>query len=446
MIHSFITKKEIPQTEKLKYLIAIPCVNRLERNAVNVIERTFESFEKSGLFSSDIHIDIYLFESGSKDKSYLDFLKKFKDMNGKYQKNIEIIDTNLQLNAVSNTLRMMYYINKYKKKEYDFIIWMDDDIFVCKNFIKNADIWIKKYGNFSIFSSLYIPYNSTQVNKCLALADISHFYGTCCTIFKPALSKYLLKNWYNPHFEKFQYNPDTRFRDTVQLHFPTAKRICVSYPSLVEHMNIGSAIRYRKVEHSGHKSKIFIGEDTDPLLEKYILHNKLLNLQFTPQPIIIEEDPPQNNTQIIIEKENKEIIEKIVEDFVIDQIIEPIFETAIIESNIEIVINEQVINEPVINESAVNEQVINEPVINELVVNESVVNESAVNESVVNESVVNESVVNEQVINEPVINDIVVNESVVNESVVNESIIKNKIVEENDKESKKEKRKYNRKK
>ena len=267
MINSFITKKVIPQNENLKYLIAIPCVNRLERNAVNVIDRTFESFEKSGLFESNIQVDICLFESGSKDKTYLDCINKYKQY-----KNIQIIDTNLKLNAVSNTLRMMYFISKLKKDLYDYVLWMDDDIYVCKNFILNADIWIKRYANFSIFSSLYVPYASTPVNKYLALSNISHFYGTCCTVFKPSLSKYVLNNWYNNHFEKFQYNPDTRFRDSIKLHFPTAKRICVSYPSFVEHMNIGSSIRMKKVENNGHKSKLFIGEDVDPNLTKYILN------------------------------------------------------------------------------------------------------------------------------------------------------------------------------
>jgi hypothetical protein len=267
MIKSFITNKIIPQNNRLKYLIAIPCVNREERNAVNVIDRTFESFEKSGLFQSDIHVDILLFESGSNDKSYLHVIEKYKQY-----KNIQIIDTNLKLNAVSNTLRMMYYISKMKKDAYNYVLWMDDDIYVCKNFILNADIWIKKYANFSIFSSLYVPYESKSVNKFISLANISHFYGTCCTIFKPTLANYVLKNWYNPHFEKFQYNPDTRFRDSIKLYFPMAKRILVSNISYVEHMNIGSSIRWRKVENNGHKAKLFIGEDVDPKLSKYILN------------------------------------------------------------------------------------------------------------------------------------------------------------------------------
>ena len=59
MIHLdyFINKKIIPRDTNLKYLITIPCVNRSERNAINVIERTFESFKKSGMFDSDINFN-----------------------------------------------------------------------------------------------------------------------------------------------------------------------------------------------------------------------------------------------------------------------------------------------------------------------------------------------------------------------------------------------------
>ena len=259
----FITKKEIPYETKLKYLIAIPCVNREERNAINVIDKTFESFKKSGLFDSDIDVTIILFESGSKDTSYLDFTQEYTTL-----KPIQIIYSNISLNGISNTLKMFYYINKLPETLFDFIIWMDDDIFVCNNFIKNADIWIKNYANHSIFSSLYVPYDSVFIKnrKYVQLANLGGFYGTCCTIFKPRLAKYVIPNWYNNHFEKFEYNPDTRFRDSVKKYFPQATKICVSFPSFVEHMNIGSAIKQKKVVKIGHKSKFFIGENSDPKL------------------------------------------------------------------------------------------------------------------------------------------------------------------------------------
>jgi hypothetical protein len=261
-INYFITKKKIPSDTKLKYLITIPCVNREERNAVNIIDKTFEIFEQSGLFSSDIDISIMLFESGSNDKSYLNFLEKYNN------EKIKIIYSTVKLDGNSNTLKMFYTISKLPPSSYDFIIWMDDDIFVCNNFIKNADAWIKEYANYSLFSSLYVPYESVPVlnRKFLHLSDLPGFYGTCCTIFKPALAKYVLPHWYNNHFNQFNYNPDTRFRDSLKKEFPNARKICVSFPSFVDHMNIGSAIKMKKEVKIGHKAKFFIGSDKDPMV------------------------------------------------------------------------------------------------------------------------------------------------------------------------------------
>lgn len=270
-IDYFITKKRIPYEKKLKYLIAIPCVNREERNAINVIERTFEGFKKSGLFDeTEIDVKIMLFESGSKNTSYLDFISTYNNNTNSNNttNNITIVYSKTPLNGNSNTLRMFNIINQLSDGAIDFVIWMDDDVFVCKNFMKNADIWIKNYANFSVFSSLYVPYDSFQIQnrKYVQLANLPGFYGTCCTIFKPRLSKFVIPNWYNEHYEKFNYNPDTRFRDNVRKQFPKAARICVSSPSLVQHMNIGSAIKQKTHVKQGHKCNNFIGEENDPQL------------------------------------------------------------------------------------------------------------------------------------------------------------------------------------
>lgn len=263
MLKQFITNKSVPIETNLKYLITIPCVNREERNAINVIDKTFESFEKSGLFETNIFVHIVLFESGSHDCSYLHFLEKYKE---KYPSIIiQVIYSKYPLNGISNTLKMFKFISVLPNNLYDFILWMDDDVFVCKNFIKNADIWIKNYANYSLFSSLYVPYPSFTINnkKNIKLANLHGFYGTCCVIFKPLLSKYVIPYWYDEHFEKFSYNPDTRFRDALRKTFPRCTKICVSEPSLVQHMNIGSAIKQKKKVNQGHKCNNFM--DNDPL-------------------------------------------------------------------------------------------------------------------------------------------------------------------------------------
>jgi hypothetical protein len=70
----------------------------------------------------------------------------------------------------------------------------------------------------------------------------------------------------NKHFEHFEYNPDARFRDCVKMFFPRVRKILVSFPSLVDHMNIGSAIYKNKNVNKGHKAKFYIGSLVDPKL------------------------------------------------------------------------------------------------------------------------------------------------------------------------------------
>lgn len=268
-MNKIITNKVIPQSEKLKYLIVIPCVNREERNAVNIINETFNGLTKSGIFETDINFKIILFESGSNDIRYLDFIKDYQE---KYPDKIEVVTSNLELNGNTNTFRMFIHLHRISKN-IDFIIWMDDDIFVCKNFIKNADAWIKKCANFSLFSSLYVPYNSYQIEKFINVrhSKLSEFYGTCCTIFKPIVLQYPLKEWFHKHHEVAEFNPDVRFRESVRKYFFRVNKICVSYPSLVQHMNIGSSIYQNKQRNKGHKTTNFIGEDIDPKFYEQLL-------------------------------------------------------------------------------------------------------------------------------------------------------------------------------
>lgn len=267
----FITNKSIPYKTKLNYLITIPCVNREERNAINILDKTFDVFENAGLFEDNefYTVKIILFESGSIDLSYLSCLNSYIE---KYPGKIEIMFSNKKLNGVTNTFRMFQTINSISQNgignnKIDFIIWMDDDILVCKNFMKNADTWIKNYANYSLFSSLYVPYDTFFLSgrKYVCEANLPGFYGTCCTIFKPQLAQFVIPYWFHEHFERFDYNPDTRFRDSLRKTFNIGK-ILVSFPSLVEHLNIGSAILQNKLVNKGHKAKLFVGVDKDPEL------------------------------------------------------------------------------------------------------------------------------------------------------------------------------------
>lgn len=321
---SLLSQKIIPRSKPLKYLICIPCVNREEKNVKNVIQFTFKSFEEGGLFKSKIPWEMCLFESGSKSISYLEFIDTYRE---KYPHiKIHILENEFPLDGYTNTHRMFVYLSKIfqkkKKKEnevkedkkenedklspdgdnmlhsessnelskkaeneleevqeenekeeveeiekinnqYDFIVWMDDDVLVCRKFIENLDAWVRLFGNSSIFTSLYVCYPSFKLqNTHLAnYAHIYNYFGTCCTIFRPFLCKFIV-----PKFFDFPGKPDSRFRYSVQHFFPQQNKIIVGSGSLVQHMNAGSVNHIGNKNYSGHRAHNFVGIKNDPKL------------------------------------------------------------------------------------------------------------------------------------------------------------------------------------
>lgn len=278
-LSTFYTYQKIPKDKHLKYLITIPCVNREERNAIQIIDKTFENLENQGIFENHPHfsVDIILFESGSTSLSYLQFLKTF---HGKYPNRIKIMLSSKNLDGPQNIYRMFLYIQKQAIHHYDFCIWMDDDIIVCKQFLQNADTWIRNYMNFTIFGSLYSPYQSYPIQhpsfqSFCQESFVRSYHGSCCTIFKPLLAKYITPLWFQTHKLRFVKEPDLRFRESILVFFPNIKKFLVSSPSIVQHLNIGSAIYQHKQIRKGHTARHFIGVEDDPLW--YSSENVIIN-------------------------------------------------------------------------------------------------------------------------------------------------------------------------
>ncbi len=272
-MNKIINLRPIPKNKKLKYLICITCVNREEKGHKNIIEDTFESFEEGGMFESKIDTEYILFESGSKNLDYLNFIEKYKE---KYPNvKIQILNNSFPLDGFTNTHRMFLHLSKLDNelKEnnklenlYDFILWMDDDIWVCKKFLENMDAWVKRFANFSIFSSLYIPFITFPMknNNLAHHAFIYNYFCSCCSIFKPQIAKYVV-----PYFFSKVGKPDSKFRRCIEHHFPRMNKILVSSVSLVQHMNAGSVNHSDNNGYKGHWAKNFVGK-RDPQIYKVI--------------------------------------------------------------------------------------------------------------------------------------------------------------------------------
>ncbi len=247
---------------RTKYLIAIPCVNRSEKGVPNVIHITFRSFEDGGLFRSKVPFDIFLFESGSQSIDYLDFINEYRT---KYPNvKINIITNDFPLDGYTNTHRMFLHFNKMIQdetmKEYNYVMWMDDDILVCKRFLENTDGWMRKFGHKSIFTSLYVCYPSfpAKIHPSVNYSYIHNYYGSCCTIFAPFLSKCVPQ-----YFFSMVGKPDSKFRRCVEKFFPRQTTILVPKVSFVQHLNAGS-VNHAGTKYGGHWSHNFIGVNKDP--------------------------------------------------------------------------------------------------------------------------------------------------------------------------------------
>jgi hypothetical protein len=304
--------KIIPFSQKLKYLFIMPCVNRLERNAIQVIDKTFDNFENNKLFDNIENVEwkFLLLESGSKDLTYLKSIYPYFE---KYKNHINIIYSHTPLDGPKNIFRIFDIASKLKEDEFDFIIWMDDDIVVCENFLKNCDYWIRNYMNFTVFGSLYSPYHSFPVpnlnsNICKQ-SYVRSYHGSCCTIFKPLLAKYILPLFFKTNLLRNVVEPDLRFRESIMKFFPNVQYFLVSYPSLVYHLNIGSAIYGHKQVKKGHQCREFIGTSNDPKWYlNYEFYKEQLKSQIINKNIIMEIQPTIQSFENKVENNDNNII------------------------------------------------------------------------------------------------------------------------------------------
>jgi hypothetical protein len=79
------------------------------------------------------------------------------------------------------------------------------------------------------------------------------------------LAKYITPLWFKTEKLRFVKEPDLRFRESIMKFFPNIKKFLVCSPSIVQHLNIGSAIYQHKQIRKGHTARHFIGIEEDPL-------------------------------------------------------------------------------------------------------------------------------------------------------------------------------------
>lgn len=247
-----------------KYVISILAYNRSDLGNDNLIKESMISLYKSGLFESNIDFKLLLHDSGSLDMEYLEEYKNLP--------NVIIKKCKQSTNQLVNAHSMLSYINN--NIECDYIIYMEDDILFCKNWLENIDNWIHKHEeNTDLIFSFYSPYLDTLIeyenNKDIDMwkYNIEKFYGAQCLAFKPDKILSILSI-----FNKSDLYPKNNgigipgFTDMLIQNWlknnSEKSFIKCSVPNLIQHMNIASSYGT-----TGHKSLCFFGEDVDPRIK-----------------------------------------------------------------------------------------------------------------------------------------------------------------------------------
>jgi len=215
----------------MKFITTIITSNRCPDE--NYIMNTIKSLEKENILNET---EVNVFDSGSEDVSYLDFLKN---------KNIIVHTHNIKLNLNENRIRAFETVEKH---DGDYIIFLEDDIELCDEFLFKVKKFIKKYD--VGFWDFCTPYDEIvhRFNDGFDYWDcpIEKFYGTQCIVIKKDIIPEIiieLKSGIKDMLAKGKPSSkggDLHFKRWFIKHNKTHMKCCV--PSLVQHKGKKSTI------------------------------------------------------------------------------------------------------------------------------------------------------------------------------------------------------------
>lgn len=233
-----------------KYIMAMTVCNRLEKNGTPTLDLTIDSLKKSGLWQSKIDFTLVLHDSGSVDTSYLD---KYESL-----PNVLVVKSKEKAGILKNAVLMLKYI--CKNLQADYILYIEDDILFCKNWIENLDHWTRSYIRPADWCfSFYCPYEHlSPFGLNIFNWRLDSFYGTQC--FGVPFDKLasLTDFFEKKNKEGYERGNDMFLSEWIRIS-SRKESIKTSYPSIVQHMAIGSTL-----DSYAHKSPSFLGEDIDP--------------------------------------------------------------------------------------------------------------------------------------------------------------------------------------
>ncbi len=205
----------------------------------NYLARTLSNLSRSGVFKSRRLDSFHLIDSGDKMGGY--GAKDIQDQICYHPSESVKRSPNANVSEAIHVGSMC---------EVEWILFLEDDIDVCADFLDGVGAWLDKYGKMKkpvfLFGSMWSRKDGEYTE-----VQLQHFFGTQAFVIRvqdgPSLSDWLEEHEYTKSKDGASY--DLLMGDWSKKNWPESNHFAVSSPSFVQHIGMNSVINPRNDVH-----------------------------------------------------------------------------------------------------------------------------------------------------------------------------------------------------
>ena len=243
----------------MKIVLAMITINRMEfdltdekRSGKNYINQTMQSLDRSGLWGSSTPYELHVYDGGSKDLSFIE---------PQWRNRMQLHTIDKKILPRENCGRAIIDATNYGG---DWIMFLEDDIAVCKDFLDAAASWIERNVNEQHrVLTFYTPYREVQ-EAVLRGVELWHypvlaFYGTQAIAIRTSDAQSCGDHIH----DDVEYSPQSYDLSLKRWHmnnYPDHGHFLATAPCFVQHTGEDSALNPGRF----HACQSFIGEDWRP--------------------------------------------------------------------------------------------------------------------------------------------------------------------------------------
>lgn len=215
----------------MKLAIVMITVDRAMLGRQNYFQRTMESFKRARLWESKTPFEFHIFDSGSKDTSFIAPWPK--------EPNVKLHTSWWRVPPKINAGRALLVGSELGA---DWVIFVEDDIVVCADFLDGVAAFIEKHANEKYRAvTFYTPYREVEHakkrNEPFWEYPVKAFYGTQCLAFRTkdaeSLGRYLLLDL---KFEQNTPSYDLIMKEWMYHHHPDNPYFQATVPCYAQHV------------------------------------------------------------------------------------------------------------------------------------------------------------------------------------------------------------------